>query len=228
MSFEQPTRLNTVKTASAFSRFTLGGSTGSLLATAWSDFRNGQWDIMIARSSDGGVNWQELEIMPLHSGADFNPDLLINVEGELHLVWHNSIVVQNMPVSYVLYATSPDMGNTWSSPKMISESQGRFPQWTIKPDSNAFAVAWLDERFFGQTAVCPLPDRCGDVSMSYSYDGGINWETIEFVQFEGVQSVLHHSAAFMNDGTPIVVWSMENESKAQRVYAKTRKSPLPF
>jgi len=229
IEFDIPTRLNTVKTASAFSRFTLGGSTGSLLATAWSDFRNGQWDLMVARSSDAGQTWEELEAFPHHEGADFNPDLLVTVTGELHLIWHNSVVNQNMPASYVMYASSPDFGQTWNQPRLISTEQGRFPQWVVKPDSSAFSVFWLDEKFFGVNEVCPLPERCSDVALAYSVDGGQQWESIEFVQYEGHQSILHHSAAFFQDGRPVVVWSMQNSDLgAQRVYTKVRKAPLPF
>jgi len=230
MEFDIPTRLNSIRTASAFSRFTLGGSTGSLVASAWSDFRNGQWDIMLARSYDAGLTWEELPVLPNHSGADFNPDLLVTVTGELHLVWHNSIQVQNMPVSHVLYASSMDFGETWSEPRQMSASQGRFPEWVIKTDSSAIAVFWLDEQNFGNAQLCPLPQRCSDVALAYSVDGGEQWEATEFVQYEGTQSIQSHSAAFFPDGRPIVVWSMiENPAtRVQRVFTKVRKTPLPF
>ena len=229
MEFDKPTRLNKVKSASAFSRFTLDGSTGPLVATAWSDFRNGQWDIMIARSFDAGVTWEEVEVIPNHKGADFNPDLLVTVSGELHLIWHNSVVVQNIPISHIMYASSMDFGTTWSEPRQMSPNQGRFPEWTIKPDSSAFAFFWLDEQNFGKSELCPLPQRCSDVALTYSVDGGNEWEGVEFIQYEGQQSILVHSAAFFPDGRPIVVWSMQNgDSKSQRVYTKVRKTPLPF
>jgi hypothetical protein len=229
MEFDVPTRLNTQMTASAFARFTLGGSASSLLAVSWSDFRNGQWDIMVARSDDSGVSWEELAIMTNHSGADFNPDVLVTVAGELHLVWHNTVVQQNMPISHVMYMRSLDFGENWSKPSQLSPGQGRFPQWVVKPDSGAATVFWLDEKNFGNAQVCPLPARCSDVALTFSVDSGNRWEAPEMIQYEGHQNILSHSATFLSDGRPVVVWSMQTDSsREQRVFVKVRKSSLPL
>ncbi len=52
-------------------------SPGGLLYVAWSDKRNGHWDIFYTASSDGGATWVPPEVVYETTGESYNPSLVV-------------------------------------------------------------------------------------------------------------------------------------------------------
>jgi len=138
-----------------------------------------------------------------------------------------------MPVPHIYYSSSLDHGKTWSPTFQISKYPGKNPQWQRKiliNQADAILVFWLDERNFGNSSVCPIPNHCADVVTRYSLDNGKRWEDPEMTQNEGLEDAEFVSAAVFPDGTPAFQWSMKNptNSNLDRVFYKQRMNPLPL
>ncbi|MHA2232716.1 MAG: sialidase family protein, partial [Candidatus Hodarchaeales archaeon] len=66
----------------------------------WADLYefNGSWDVYLRYSDDFGQTWSErLQVNPRTSGAQWMPDMDIDSEGRVHLVWLDEIAMAYSP-----------------------------------------------------------------------------------------------------------------------------------
>jgi len=133
----------------------------STLYAIWHDNRAGNYDIYVARSTDGGRTWHEVEGNPVNDdlrGADqLNPALAVDEEGILYAVWQD----ERNGNSDIYFALSCDGGESWSRNVFVSndpESPEATEQWQTSPSLAVYGgkvyVAWEDERslFVGDPA----------------------------------------------------------------------------
>src|SRR5205814_1183149 len=65
-------------------------ASGSTLYLAWPDFRKYNWDVFVARSTDGGATWSpnvQVDDFPDLERLDERPTLGIDRDGTLHVAW---------------------------------------------------------------------------------------------------------------------------------------------
>jgi hypothetical protein len=91
---------------------------GGWVYAAWYDNRNGDWDVFLRRSADGGVTWSKptrINDDPLHDGrSQYLPRLSVAPGGRLDAIWYDRRGnVQNRG-NDVYYAYSTDHGATFS------------------------------------------------------------------------------------------------------------------
>jgi hypothetical protein len=99
--------------------FAISPVTGTLFV-AWADFRHGDTDIYLARSTDGGRTWTSGELPaggrvnddPLRDGIDqFQPALAVSRTGHVGLAWYDRRLTNNTRID-VFQAVSTDDGMT--------------------------------------------------------------------------------------------------------------------
>ncbi len=131
------------------------------LVLAWGGSRTeGEWNLYVARSRDGGstfsepvrVNHEAGQLFPHAEGAP----RLVAADGVLAAFWNNRVEVEGrrFGASDLLFARSTDGGATWSEARPLQDA----PAWpSLPPRANTFhgagwdgdstlVVAWLDGR----------------------------------------------------------------------------------
>jgi hypothetical protein len=136
-----------VSRAMGFPQIGLDGRTGALYVT-WSDFRNGDVDVFISRSSDRGKTWsppKRVNDDPVHSGADqFLQWLAVDPQdGSLYVQFYDRRDDPQNRKTRVTLARSTDGGATFTN------------------------YAWSDEAFGGDNAFL------GDYEWLVAYGGHV-------------------------------------------------------
>ena len=142
-------------------------SAGRLFAS-WYDARNGDWDVFLRRSVDGGRTWapaQRLNDDALGDGSSqYLPRLATSPDGRVDAVFYDRRNNQENRGNDVYYTYSTDHGQTFSANKRLTsrffdslvgpeytltsaeglvEFGGRLALWS---DSNGAFAAWTDTR----------------------------------------------------------------------------------
>lgn len=173
--------------------------------------RGGDWDgndVLLRRSSDGGVTWSAPQIVA--SCDDYGPGPISNFvmiagrsDGSVHALYcHN--------YARVFYLRSHDDGATWSAPREITESLEAFrerypwrviatgPGHGIQLESGRLVVpVWMSTGEGGEFGAGKLGHRPSDVASIYSDDQGQTWQCGE--------TVVYHSARVRNPSETIPV-----------------------
>lgn len=90
---------------------------------AWADKRNGDDDILLSKSTDGGKSWLSSPIRvntdTIGNGIDqWHPALTVNSLGTLHIVFYDRRDDSNNKLTMLYHASSTDSGNTFSDGAM--------------------------------------------------------------------------------------------------------------
>jgi hypothetical protein len=88
------------------------------LHLAWVDSTSGNYDILYTRRSSSG-EWEAVEYLSGDAAYAFDPHLVVDGDGALHLVW-SANRSPGIDIIYRTRSTSP----TWSDPVNLSESAG--------------------------------------------------------------------------------------------------------
>jgi hypothetical protein len=129
---------------------------------AFYDSSSGPYKIYYRKSTDGGATWISKKLTWTSDSSE-NPDIAIDSNDYIHLVWHMSI-----SGNYELfYKQSTDGGNSWSGAKRLTSNKGHsyFPAVATDTNNNIH-VAWRD-------------DSSGFTEIHYmnSTDGGSTWSS---------------------------------------------------
>ena len=96
----------------------LAAGPGGALYVAWTDARNGDWDILVRRSADGGRTWapvRRLNDDRLHNGRhQYLPRLSVAPGGRLDVVFYDRRGNVENRGNDVYYSSSVDAGSTYS------------------------------------------------------------------------------------------------------------------
>jgi len=158
---------------------------GNAVYAAWSDFRNYNWDIFLARSDDGGGTWGasvEVDDFPDLERLDERPSLAVDGRGPLHVAWTD--LRAREPDTNIFYARSDDRGASFTANRQLDDSRVGFDadrdtptnQWhpSLAADHGALFVAWQDDRLGND-----------DIFFTTSFDGGATFAPAERVDDTG-------------------------------------------
>lgn len=169
-----------------------------VLYAAWQSrrYRSDDYDIYVARSSDGGNSWSEKVKVNDDDGstAQHDPSLAVDANGTVMVTWedhrHNN--------SDIYAATSTDGGQSWSANVQVNQDSdlGAEHDPTLVVDANGvFYVVWWEQR--SDTAIY----------LARSRDKGVTWQAHGLVNDEGVAVGQYNpSLAVDTNGHLYVVW----------------------
>ncbi len=131
---------------------------GSSVYIVWADTRDGNNEIYLIRSTDGGLNWGQAARVTNTSGTSLSPTLCAS-SNILHLVWNEG--------NSVLYTQSLNFGGMWNSSTTIMSLSGRY--------FNAASMA-----ISGQTVAVVSAASYQGITVYFrrSTTGGIGWDNL--------------------------------------------------
>lgn len=95
----------------------------------------------------------------------------IDRQGRIHLMWHEGDHINQAQTSEAFYCRSIDGGNTFSTPTLISNNDGKNSAWPWAEYSayngDTLMIAWRNQ----------IAGDNWDIQYVLSYDGGVNWTT---------------------------------------------------
>jgi len=93
----------------------------------------------------------------------------IDRQGRIHIMWHEGDNINQSQTSEAFYCRSIDGGNTFSSPSLISNDDGKNSAWPWAEYSayngDTLMIAWRDQ----------VSGADWDIQYVLSYNGGVNW-----------------------------------------------------
>jgi hypothetical protein len=135
--------------------------TGALYAT-WNDYRNGDTDVLLASSTNGGQTWSEPKRVnndPAGRRSDqFFPTLIVGSDSAVHLLWLDRRDDPNNKKYVPYYARSTDGGSTFSQNYPVARVQsdpdvgfqgtliGDYIAIDVSGDAKRVYTAWVDTR----------------------------------------------------------------------------------
>ena len=155
-----------------------GGSRNGYIYVTWSDHRNGDDDVFLSRSTDGGVGWSapaRVNNDPVgslgHHKQQYWPWISVDDQGRVSVIFYDTRNTASNAIFEAYLARSTDGGATFTnqqlssqdSPQLTPNSDVRFGDY-IGIDSWDYRIVpvWTDERAGGYnmdiyTAVIKLP-----------------------------------------------------------------------
>ncbi|MBI1805261.1 MAG: exo-alpha-sialidase [Ignavibacteriae bacterium] len=192
------------------------------LYTVWSDSRNGNLDVFLRSSSDGGVTWSAARRVnddPIGNAKDqFWPWIAVDDRGVISIVYYDTRLTSDNSITYTFLAHSWDGGITFTN-RLISTAQS--PRNTPNPavrygdyiglDSwgKHTIPVWTDERAGGfdmdiYTAVMDTLPRANLATVRFPVRSGWNIVSVPVNGITGVTPYLFPTAtlpAFAYEGT---------------------------
>ncbi len=160
---------------------------GDTLCIAWRDSVNNilQWDVYGVISTNGGLTWSSPDTLVSTNDADWDPDVLIDPQGRIHLAYHVYPMGNPLWGAHVKYQYSDNLGVSWQIPSsnpsgQLSEAGKRsllVEGFCYDVTNNVLWMTWKDERDFNTST----GDGQGDMMAIYSTDRGQTWSLPEFV-----------------------------------------------
>ncbi|MCU0223412.1 MAG: glycoside hydrolase [Acidobacteria bacterium] len=151
-------------------------ATDGFVYVAWADSRNGDADILLSRSTDGGTTWSpplRVNDDPVGNGRDqFFPWMAVDGEGKVHLMWHDRREDAADDLFHVFVATSRDGGVTFDRNVKVTDVASRSSLTNFLGDYSAIAAGggkivplWSDLR-----AGTGEEDAFVEVEPAFDYD----------------------------------------------------------
>jgi hypothetical protein len=189
----------------------VAGADGRVYA-AWSDFRNYDWEIFLARSNDGGRTFGaniRVDDYPDRERLNERPTLAISADGVLHAAWTDLRAFE--PDTNIFYARSSDLGASFSTSRQLDDSRTGFDpdrdtpsnQWhpSLAAAGDHVFAAWQDNRLGNN-----------DVLFSSSANGGTSFAASERVDDTGAgASEQTRPRLAWSDGVCYVTWEDDRD-----------------
>lgn len=135
---------------------------------AWEDWRNGDPDIYVAQSTDGGATWgANVRVNDDAAGIEQrgDPALAVDPTGAVHVAWQDRRNDPQDPDVYV--SSSRDGGLTWTPNFAVNDvATGWQGDPVLAADGLGVYAAWYDNREANDP---------GDIYFSRSTNGGPSW-----------------------------------------------------
>jgi len=174
---------------------------GSIYVT-WEDSRNGDLDVFLVHSSDGGERWstpRRINTDSMQNGKDqFLPSIAVDDSGFVHVLFYDTRDVPDSTYVRAYLAISEDGGNTFFERAISSQpfkpsapnSAVRFGDYiSIDSWGGMTAAVWMDQRAGGwdQEIFATLLDRSSDSTLGedaitqtelrQNYPNPFSWQT---------------------------------------------------
>ncbi len=172
-------------------------------------------NVMVARSTDGGISFDPPVLADNHDSWALDPRLTINrTDNTIYIAY------QGHPDYYKPYFTrSTNGGATWSSDVQLDAGPNR--DWydaareidIAVSSNNHLLVIWADERNdldnCYRHGVCSSAHDEFDIYATYSTDGGLTWsaDNIRVNDDSTYAQIRHPGVAFTPAGAIVAVWS---------------------
>ncbi len=136
-------------------------ASGSLIFILWNDWREGEWEIYHARSTDNGTNWSSDK--RLSDSTDFSayPSVAV-VDSIVHAVW----VDDRDGNDEIYHKYSTNAGLTWSSDQRLTNAPDLSWYPSVAAAGSNVHVAWNDYRYSNM-----------EIYYKRSTDFGANWSS---------------------------------------------------
>jgi|GEM_PF-6581844 len=202
---------------SAFPRADFSATFSDTLLVAWRDSRapGDDWDIYGAVSYDGGINWTEQLIAGGTQGRQWDPMVLIDKHGMIHLGVMEYPAGHQIDV-FVWYSHSSDGGTTWSAPQTIRAARTIFPVFTYDAIRD---ILW----YFLRIESPPGPDATSDLGVRYSTDQGVTWSNVERLTQLSTGGTKYPAFATGQDGIVRVTYSLKDSSNNDKLFFQKRR-----
>jgi len=127
-------------TGGAFSPRVDVDSTGAI-NVVWGDTTDGGKKVMFLRSTDDGTTFSEPLDISRSSGQAFEPEIAIDSNDAINVVWEDSATGQNA----IMFSRSTDGGETFSEPLQVSTGDSLATEAHINIDSsNHLHIVWIE------------------------------------------------------------------------------------
>ena len=151
-------------------------ATDGFVYVAWADARNGDADILLSRSTDGGTTWSpplRVNDDPVGNGRDqFFPWISVDGDGMVHLMWHDRREDAADDLFHIFIATSRDGGASFDRNVKVTDVASRSSLTGFLGDYSALAAGggkivplWSDLR-----AGTGEEDAYVEVEPAFDYD----------------------------------------------------------
>jgi hypothetical protein len=151
-------------------------ATDGFVYVAWADARNGDADILLSRSTDGGTTWSpplRVNDDPVGNGRDqFFPWISVDGDGMVHLMWHDRREDAADDLFHIFVATSRDGGASFDRNVKVTDVASRSSLTGFLGDYSAIAAGggkivplWSDLR-----AGTGEEDAYVEVEPAFDYD----------------------------------------------------------
>lgn len=160
-SWEADTRMTN---NAALSFYASAAVQGSVVYVVWVDQRDGNSEIYLKRSSDGGVSWEADTRLTNSTSASRYPSIAVS-GSNIHLVWHDDR--NGVFNDEIYYKRSTDGGVSWGTDTRLTNSTSASRYSSIAVSDISAHLVWQDQR------------DANDEEIYYkrSTDGGISWGT---------------------------------------------------
>lgn len=126
---------------SADSRYPAIVSSGDAIDVVWEDTRYGASEILLARSTDGGISWSAPVRLTNAPGASAFPSLSTG-GGTVFLVWQDARGGRNE----IYLKRSTDHGSTWSDAVRVTHGSVSSETPSLVDDGRIIHLTWVDRR----------------------------------------------------------------------------------
>jgi hypothetical protein len=211
-SFATNVKVNDDVNPNRQSRPEMATGPGDIIHAVWEDYRNNNWDIYYANSTDGGLSFgTNVRVTNEAPGSwQNNPSLAVDALGTVHVVWEDN---RNSDWS-VFYANSLDgfLSNT-------AVSWGSTPgnQWSalVKVGSNGtIHVVW---------------EAASDIRYTRSTNGGVSFATGLVLNDDGGNASQGKPSIAVEDGGIVhVVWEDTRLGDSDIFYSQSTDDGLTF
>jgi hypothetical protein len=171
-----------------------GGQYNGNIYVTWNDERNGDGDIFLSVSSDGGNSWSAAKRInddPVSNGREqYWPWVAVAENGEIDLIFYDTRNTSNNSIIEAYLARSTDGGENFTN-ELISTQQSP----TNTPNSDVRFGDYIGIDAYGGNIVVPVwtDERAGGVNMDI-YTAAINSVPVELIGFSartsGGQNIL--------------------------------------
>jgi hypothetical protein len=119
---------------------TIAVDTSHNIHVMWGDDTSGNYEIYYKKSTNGGANWTTKRLT-FNSGWSSNPEVAIDSNNYIHLVWIDDSQDSNHEV---YYKRSTNTGTTWNHKRLTHSSHYSGKPDIVTDSSNNILVVWFD------------------------------------------------------------------------------------
>lgn len=134
-------------------------SSGMLTAAVWQELRDGNEEIYIKRSTDGGVTWGSDTRLTNDTSSSVHPSIEIS-GAVIHVSWCDS----RNGNEEIYYKRSTNAGITWSADTRMTNNSAQSEKPSIAAMNNTVLITWNDYR-----------DGNKEIYLLASTNGGSSW-----------------------------------------------------